>query len=260
MNDAEQLEWLIEAFEKGKAHVKEVRSKMPYNKKPVARAKAKSKTTSSRRPTVKMPTRRRTTIQEEPEPKRRGRPAAQKPTRKPTTTRKPSTRKTTDNGGRRLLGKLNFSKTDGWNPREGSIVADIFDALKMHKGDREKAYDQLLKWTQGSLSDWVPLKKPNGVKRTKKEQETMLRYRIARTLWDFAIQTGQHVKSENRAEYGSGNGNAKPATRRGRKPAASKPTAVRRGRPPKATAKASTRKPTTTTRGRRSASRSRSRR
>ena len=263
MNDADQLQSLIESFEKGKAHVKEVK-KMA---RPVARAKARKRP----RPKAITLKGRKTTVEEEPKPTRKPatrKPAARKATatvaKRPkrtavkTTARKPVarkpverkvTRKKSADAGRHEIGSINFNKTTGWNPREGSITSDIFDALKACKGDRDKAYTYLLK--KYPISEWVPVKKPNGVRRTKAEQEAMLRYRINRTLWDFAIQTGQHDKSENRIEYGSGNGKAKAApARRTAKP---KPKAApaRRGRPKATDRKASTTK--TTRRGRRPA-------
>jgi hypothetical protein len=231
MNDAGKLEELIESFQKGKAHVKEVKRMA----KPVARAKA------NKRPRPKPITlKKQETVKPTTAAKRK--PVSRKPkrqaavTRKPTSTRKPqrqatkpTTRKRTSNNdaGRFEVGSLNFGKTTNWNPREGSIVSDIFAALKECKGDVNRTYNLLLKWAP--IREWIPRVKPNGVRRTDKEMQDMLRYRINRTRWDFANATGQHTKSENRAEYGSlTNGKAKPM----RKPAAT--TRRKPGRPKKA--------------------------
>jgi uncharacterized low-complexity protein len=48
----------------------------------------------------------------------------------------------------------------------------------------------------------------------------MLRYRISRTLFDFAVQTGQHEVAKNRVQYGTGGtgqGVWKPAKRQAQK-------------------------------------------
>lgn len=144
--------------------------------------------------------------------------------------------------GRHILEGVNYSDTDGWNPREDSAPDVILRALRRFKGDREKAFNYLLP----SVWDFVGRKMQNGSKRTKASAEAMLRYRIARTDWDFAMKTGQHEASENRVQYGTGgtgNGSFKPAKkkvavkapkRRGRPPGRKTATATpkRRGRPP----------------------------
>lgn len=113
-------------------------------------------------------------------------------------------------GGRNLLNKINFSKSDGWNPREGSAPDRIIRSLKRFKGDRTKVFNHL----KADVWDFVGKRKANGEKRTKAEAEKMLKYRIARTAWDFAMRTGQHEVAENRVEYGTGGtgaGTWKPA-------------------------------------------------
>ena len=103
-------------------------------------------------------------------------------------------------GGRNLLEKVNFSQTDGWNPRKGSPPALIIAALKKAKGNRQSAFEAL----RGDVWNFVGKKKADGSKRTKAEAEDMLRYRISRTLFDFAIRTGQHESATNRVQYGTG--------------------------------------------------------
>ena len=68
----------------------------------------------------------------------------------------------------------------------------------------------------------------------------MLRYRISRTAFDFAVRTGQHEPSDNRVEYGTGgtgNGTFKHAKAKKSAPkASSKPKAKKTT--PKATRQA----------------------
>jgi hypothetical protein len=124
--------------------------------------------------------------------------------------------------GRNTLGKINFNDSEGWNPRSGSAPDLIIKALKKCKGDRTKAFGLL----KGDIWNFVSKKKMNGTKRTKSEAESMLKYRISRTLFDFAIATGQHESSTNRVKYGTGgtgNGTFKPAkAKAAKKPAAAK--------------------------------------
>lgn len=140
-----------------------------------------------------------------------------------------------DESGRHLLGKVNFSLTENWNPRPGSPPDLIVKALRKFKGDREKVFQAL----KPTIKNFVKPRMNDGTVRTKESREDMLRYRISRTAWDFAMKTGQHEKSENRAEYGSRTSTKpvrkapparKPTT--ARKPVA-KPVAKKRGRPVK---------------------------
>jgi|SRR5580765_1121689 len=153
---------------------------------------------------------------------KRGRPAGtasakSKPAAKSTTGKaKRSTSNANGNGGRNMLSGVNYSETDGWNAREGSAPDLIVSALRRFKGNREKVFNHLLP----NIWDFVGRKMADGSKRTKESAETMLRYRISRTAWDFAMKTGQHEKSENRAEYGT-QGTYK-------KPGATKATGTRR--------------------------------
>ncbi|MBA3752976.1 MAG: hypothetical protein H0X01_02275 [Nitrospira sp.] len=131
------------------------------------------------------------------------------------------------NGGRNLLGSLDFSATDGWNPRTGSPVDVIFKALKRSKGSVDKAFEALLP----EIKQYVSSKKPDGTKRNKEDMHKLLRYRINRTRFQFALQTGQHKSSTDRVQYGTGS----YATTRKRKPArAARPT--RKAAAPKAKA------------------------
>jgi len=241
LHDRDQLQSIIDSFEKGKEGAKKMAVK------PVAKAKAKAKVG---RPSSRAP---KKAVAATPVKRGRGRPKGsvnKKST--PVAAKKTPTRKvrSASNGdaGRNTLGKLNFRNRDGWNPREGSATDEIFKALVKTKGDRHAAYDLL----KGKVSSIIPKKKRGGGTRDKAEQLEMLMYRIHRTLFDFAVQTGQHEKSENRVEYGTGgtgrNGSrskpaarkavskAKPAVKRGR-PAKAKAVPAKRGRPAKAKAR-----------------------
>jgi hypothetical protein len=152
------------------------------------------------------------------------------------------------NGGRNMLGRVNYSQTDGWNPREGSAPDRIIKALKRFKGDRDKVFNFL----KADVWDFCSRNMRDGTKRKLRGQaygaEEMLRYRIARTDWDFAVRTGQHDPSEDRVEYGTGGtgeGIYKPVkavtkkkapvkstTKRSTSTRASKTAPARRGRPP----------------------------
>ena len=148
------------------------------------------------------------------------------------------------NGGRHLLGKINWSKTAGWNPREGSTPDVIVETLKKFKGDRPKTFTALVK----RLDKLVPAKTRNGRKRSKQDREDYLMYLIHRNAWAFALATGQHEKSENRADYGTagtGTGSFRRKGSKGRPKAETTRTtrkatagakkasqSARRGRPP----------------------------
>lgn len=129
-------------------------------------------------------------------------PAAKKSATTGKAKRPAAARKNTTNGsgGRHLIGSLDFSVEDGWNPREGSPVAVIFKALKKARGNVDKTFDAL----KGDVRDFVSTKKADGTKRTKDEMLAMLRYRINRTRFQFALQTGQHESSTDRVQYGTG--------------------------------------------------------
>lgn len=132
-----------------------------------------------------------------------------------------------EDAGRRLLAGIDYGYTEGWNPRDGSPPDVIVKSLRKHKGNRESVFKALV----GNIAAFVGAKKQDGTKRTKQEREDMLRYRISRTAWDFAMKTGQHEKSDNRAEYGTVNPTVKKAPARKtpvRKAAARKPDVARR--------------------------------
>lgn len=159
-----------------------------------------------------------------------------------------------DNGGRNTLDGVNYGKTEGWNAREGSAPDRIIKALKRFKGNRTKVYDHL----KGDVWDFVSKRKQNGEKRTKQEALDMLKWRISRTAWDFALRTGQHEASTNRAKYGTAGTGAgvfkpkkagraekaskpakrKPAQKSTRKPAKAQKGAQKRGGARKTRAKA----------------------
>lgn len=141
--------------------------------------------------------------------------ATKKVTAAKKTVAKATTKKSKTNGngsgdGRHLLSKVNYSKDDGWNPREGSAPDRIIKSLKKNKGDRKKVFEAL----KSDVWDFVGKTKRNGEKRTKAEAADMLLYRIARTDWQFAVATGQHDIATKRADYGTagtGAGTWKPA-------------------------------------------------
>ena len=116
-------------------------------------------------------------------------------------TKRPAT-KPTSNGdaGRNMIESLDYTITDNWNPRAGSAVEVIFKALKKYRGNVDKVFDALVP----NISDFVGAKKQDGTKRTKQDRENMLRYRISRTKFDFAIKTEQHQIATERVEYGTG--------------------------------------------------------
>jgi hypothetical protein len=183
-------------------------------------------------------------------PARRGRP---KSTTKPTPVKsKPAAPKSTtgkakrstavtDDGdaGRRMLSGVDYTETDGWNAREGSPPDLIVKSLRKFKGNRTKVFEAL----KANVWDYVGRKMADGSKRSLASAHTMLKYRISRTAWDFAMRTGQHEKSENRAEYGSGTGR-KPAKKATATRTAAKTTRKPVGRP--RTAAKRTTKPATT--------------
>jgi hypothetical protein len=158
--------------------------------------------------------------------------------------------------GRANIGSIDFRATsDDWNPRKGGPVERLFKALKTSRGDVDKAFDLL----KGDVWDFVGRKMRDGSRRNQASAHNMLRYRLNRTLWEFATRTGQHQSSENHVQYGTGV-YAKPASQGGRKRSPAKRGQVERKRTPaakrtpkrtpaKRTAKRQTAKRTTTKRG-----------
>ena len=166
------------------------------NSKPRKKASSARKKTTAKRATA-----------------RRSAPAAQSSkgkAKRPTTTAKRATTKRTSakraqsssgNSGRNLLEQIDYDPTaDGWNAREGSAPDRIIRALKRFRGDRDRVFTFLLP----DIGDFMGLRKRDGSKRSKQEREDMLRYRISRTAWEYAVRTGQHDPSENRVQYGTG--------------------------------------------------------
>jgi hypothetical protein len=137
--------------------------------------------------------------------------------------------KTNGKSGRNIIEGIDFSITDGWNPRPGSKPDQIIKALKKARGNRQKAFDAL----EPNVWDFVSKTKRNGQKNKREDAEQILMYRIHRTLYDFAKATGQHTSSTNRIVYGTGPNASKQTQRklaksRAKAPAA--PTKAKRGR------------------------------
>jgi hypothetical protein len=168
-------------------------------------------------------------------PKRRGRPPGSKNKPKATTATKraPATKakrratsqparkaqrnSNSDTPGRSVVrSRLKWS-AQGYNPREGTVANEVFQVVKSVKGDRDEAYKILVKRVKSLFPGY-----------DSEKAKQMLRYRISRVIWDFAQATGQHEKSENRAEYGTAGTGAGvyergKAGNRGRPPANGKP-------------------------------------
>jgi len=131
-------------------------------------------------------------------------------------------------GGRNILEGVDYSEHEDWNPRPGSAPDRIIKALRKFHGKRERVFEFLLP----NIGDFVKAKKADGTPWAKGDgpgtRKGMLKYRIARTAWQFALQTGQHEKAENRVTYGTGGtgeGKFKPAKRKvERKAATAKPS------------------------------------
>jgi hypothetical protein len=162
--------------------------------------------------------------------------AKSKPAAKSTTGKAKRSTSGTGNGngsGRHLLVDVDYNQTDGWNAREGSAPDLIVKSLRRFKGNRAKVFDALVP----KIGTFVNPKDSQGRKRSKDNAEEMLRYRISRTAWDFAMKTGQHEKSTDRIEYGSNAGTKKPA----RKATGGSRTAAKAKATPRATRKPATR-------------------
>jgi hypothetical protein len=102
---------------------------------------------------------------------------------------------------RNLLNGVDYGiEHEDWNPRPGSIPDQIVKALKRFRGNRKKVYEFLLP----NINQIVKPTNRNGRKLTKDEQRDMLKYRISRTAWEFAMRTEQHDKAEGRVKYGEG--------------------------------------------------------
>jgi hypothetical protein len=160
------------------------RSKSSPAAKSHARGKAKRATAAPKRNTAKRSTRKRAAVQPQD-----------------------------DNMGRFTLNGVDFGYTEGWNARAGSPPDRIIKMLKAKRGNREKVFEAL----KSDIWAFMGRKKRDGTKRTKVEAEAMLKYRISRTAWDFAMRTGQHEASSNREQYGTagtGMGVWKPARKR----------------------------------------------
>lgn len=234
-SSADELEQIIEDHSDGNGSKGKKRGRAAVKK---ATGKGKAKTTAKKGKTAK----RNSKKDEEDEKPKRGRPKGSKnsttknsksassksaPAKSTKSKGTAKRRAAADDSGRNMLGEIDYSETDGWNPRDGSVPDVIVKLLKKFRGNRDKVFDSMV----DDLWEYVAKKKQDGTKRSKSEAEEMLRYRIAQTDWRFAIQTGQHEASENRVEYGTG-GEEKPKAKPKSKPKAE--TKPKRGRPPKA--------------------------
>ena len=131
--------------------------------------------------------------------------------------------KNSNDSGRNLLDSIDYSlgEEDGWNPRAGSAPDRIIKALKKRRGNREKVFEDL----KADVYDFVDRFNAKKDRRPRAAAEDMLRYRISRTAWDYAMRTGQHEPATNRAEYntaGTGAGTFVPASERNKKRGARK--------------------------------------
>jgi hypothetical protein len=162
----------------------------PVRKKAVKRAVSKRARASTSAPAKKKTAKRRNSDAPARKQSRGGR----------TTSARTAPARGAKSGGRHMLGSLDFTRTKGWNPQSGSAIERIFKALKKRNGNVEKVFNDLV----GDIKDFVPRRKTNGDTRTKVEMERFLRYRINRVKFDFAVKTGQHKPSTNRATYGEG--------------------------------------------------------
>lgn len=269
--DRDELEGLIE----------DAQAPRKPRKKAVAKKSTRTatrRTTTARKPAGRKPARKSAT-KSVPAKSARG-------TAKRQTTRRAATKATGNSngykakGGRNLLDGVDYSETEGWNPRPGTAPDRIVKALRKFRGNREKVFDFLV----DDIGDFVKPKKSDGSAWVKGDgpgtRKGMLRYRISRTAWQFALATGQHETASNRVEYGTGGTGtgtfkraksrtkasttktARKSTRKpaGRQRAAQSRTGAKRGRPAKAqttTRRRAVRKTATRTTGRRAAAKRR---
>lgn len=154
-----------------------------------------AKKTGAKKKTAAKPERKKTAEK----PSRKA-PAAKKSAKKAGEAKRPSN--ADNNGvGRISLGSIDWNATsDEWNPKPGGPVERLFKALKKRRGDVDKAFDDL----KGDVWDFVGKKLRNGEKRSKESAHAMLRYRLNRTKFEFAVRTGQHQSATDRVEYGTG--------------------------------------------------------
>jgi hypothetical protein len=146
----------------------------------------------------------------------------------------PRRKKKDDTVGRAQIGKVNYADydEDDWKPRDGSPVERIFKSLKKHKDNVDKVFEDL----KSDVWDFVGKTMRDGTKRDKASALEMLKYRINRTRFEFAVRTGQHEPATNRVPYGTGDyAKASKKAKRASKPAkAEKPKKTKkrgRGRP-----------------------------
>src|SRR5215471_2384426 len=231
---------------RGASTVKELQSvisdfndgEKPAKRTTVAKKKSTTQAPAKRGPGRPKGSRNKPKVEEEaPAPKRRGRPPGSGVKKSASSTkaparsqaRRPARKPQADDAGRFLLESIDYSITDGWNPRPGSPPDRIVKALRKFRGSREKVFEFL----KADVYDFVDANKPRSQRRPKSEALTMLKYRIARTDWEFATRTDQHQKSQNRAEYGSQSGNGNSRQKAAPRKAAATPAKRGPGRPRK---------------------------
>jgi len=189
-------------------------------------------------------------VQAEETPKRRGRPPKSETTaraKKATTTRKAS-----GNGrvgrppGSGSGTRVSVPDTINWEKefafRTGTIAGVILIELKKQANKkRNKTTADIREATIESLegdlgSDPFVFKHRGGGRYNKSEALDMLRYRVNRTIFDYARETGQHGGGATTKRRGrpAKSETVEAPKRRGRPPKAAVTTPKRRGRPPKA--------------------------
>lgn len=122
--------------------------------------------------------------------------------------KRPNTASSNGDVGRALINVrgLDFKNydTNAWKPRANSAVSVLFRALRKNKGNVDKAFEEL----KADVWDFVGKKMRDGTKRPLKGGPQsgygMLKYRLNRTLFEFATRTGQHSIATNRVKYGEG--------------------------------------------------------
>jgi hypothetical protein len=188
--DRDELETLIEDAEES-------------NGRPTKKAARRAVKKVTRRP-VRKATGRKSATKSVPAKSRKSGTAKRQTTRTRTTAKKASTNGYQAKGGRNMLEDVDFSPHEDWNPRPGSAPDRIIKALRKFRGNRAKVFDFLV----GDIGDFVPTRRADGSAWEKGDgpnsRKGMLRYRISRTAWQFAMQTGQHEAATNRVEYGTG--------------------------------------------------------
>lgn len=156
-------------------------------------------------------------------PKRRGRPPKAEATRKSSSKRaNPVGRPTGSGTGTRVSLKERIKWNRDFDFRDGSTQAYILNAIRKaaKKYDdtsdiREEVFERLVDKI-GDVDELTFINRSTGKAHKGDAAEQRLRYYISRTMFDYAVATGQH----------DGAGNGKPATKK----RAKAETTVKRGR------------------------------